>query len=80
MKSAIKLPIEDTNIEVRVGSDGVWLHFTANGRQCAIHAWNVLGDGSRGISASTIHDWCLERQGQALKIIEDHQPRDTGGR
>jgi hypothetical protein len=60
MQTNIKLPIEDCDLEVRVGTDGVWLHF---GKHTMIHVHNVLG-GGHGIIQKQIDQWCIDRQNQ----------------
>lgn len=64
METNIKLPIQDCDLEVRVGRDGVWLHF---GKNAAIHVHNQLG-GGHGIIESQINKWCIERQKQAETV------------
>lgn len=61
METNIELPIQDCDLKVRVGLDGVWLHF---GNNAAIHVHNSLG-GGRGIVESQIDKWCIARQEQA---------------
>ena len=65
--TATQLPIEQCDLTVRVGRDGVWLHF---GKNAAIHVHNTLGQGG-GICATQINHWCLDRQAQAI-------PRPSG--
>lgn len=61
--TSIKLPIGDCDLEVRVGHDGVWLHF---GHDVAIHVHNVLGQ-RHGIIDRNINAWCAARQYHALQ-------------
>lgn len=61
METNIKLPIEACDLEVRVGIDGVWLHF---GKYAAIHVHNTLG-GGHGVIENQIDKWCIARQQQA---------------
>ena len=63
-----ELPIQDCDISIRVGRDGVWLHF---GDYAAIHVHNTLGDKS-GIMAAQINKWCIDRQEQAKQIDNDN--------
>ena len=62
-----QLPIQDCDLEVRVGRDGVWLHF---GNYAAIHVHNTLG-GGHGIIQKQIDEWCVSRQEQAKQINDD---------
>lgn len=63
MEKNITLPINECDLEVRVGRDGVWLHF---GDGAAIHVHNTLGRGG-GIIERNINKWCIARQEQAAK-------------
>jgi len=64
---AVVLPIEQCDLIVSVGRDGVWLRF---GDNAAIHVHNVLGlDG--GIIATQINRWCIDRQEQASAIRQE---------
>lgn len=58
---AIELPINECDIKVRVGRDGVWLEF---GKYAAIHVHNTLGH-TGSIIARNINEWCVARQEQA---------------
>jgi hypothetical protein len=64
MPNSIELPIQDCDLKVMVGTDGVWLHF---GNYTMIHVHNKLG-GSHGIIESHIDKWCVDRQNQARAI------------
>ncbi len=70
MEQNIKLPIQDCDLEVRVGRDGVWLHF---GKYAVIQVHNVLG-GGHGIVEKQIDKWCIDRQNQATP-----EPRTGAG-
>lgn len=59
---AVELPIEQCDLKVRVGRDGVWLEFGAN---AAIHVHNTLGQHG-DIVARAVNRWCVARQEQAV--------------
>lgn len=62
----VELPIEQCDLKVRVGRDGVWLEF---GKNAAIHVHNTLGQHG-GIVASAVNQWCIARQEQAAAFRE----------
>lgn len=61
MDKAVELPINECDLKVRVGRDGVWLEF---GPYATIHVHNTLGQSGH-IVAHNINKWCLARQEQA---------------
>ena len=72
MEHAIELPIDECNITVKVGRDGVWMHFTdAEGRLASVHIYNCLGNRN-GIIGSTIAAWVEEREEQARQNAKDN--------
>ena len=68
MDKATELPIQDCDLTVTVGTDGVWLHF---GAYSAIHVSNTLG-GRQGVIGGNISRWCIEREEQAKQIRADN--------
>lgn len=61
---SVELPIQDCDIKITVGRDGVWLHL---GKYTGFHVANSLGQGSSIIS-SQLSKWIVERQEQAKGI------------
>lgn len=61
---AVELPIEQCELTVRVGSDGVWLEF---GKNAVVHVHNTLGQQG-GIAALLVNQWCVARQEQAAAL------------
>ena len=72
--NAIELPIEDCDLTVAVGRDGVWMYF---GPFTAIHVSNSLCE-RRGIIGSNITKWCVDREEQAKQIRADNSQFGVG--
>lgn len=68
MDKATELPIQDCDITIRVGRDGVWLSL---GAHTAFHVMNTLGDGGH-IIGNNVAKWCVEREQQAKEIEADN--------
>lgn len=65
MNKSVELPIENCDLKVKVGTDGVWLHF---GEYVCVHVANSLGGGTTVIN-SQLRKWILARQDQAKELI-----------
>lgn len=61
MTKSIELPIQECDLRVTVGRDGVWLHF---GKYTCIHVHNKFHETGH-IIAGQIGIWCKEREEQA---------------
>lgn len=66
MDKSIELPIQECDIKITVGRDGVWLHI---GEYSMHHVMNTLG-GDGHVIGGNVAKWCLARQEQAKKIAE----------
>lgn len=69
MDKATELPIQDCDLTVSVGRDGVWLHF---GAYSAIHVSNTLCERP-GVIGKNIAEWCVAREEQAKQIRADRE-------
>jgi hypothetical protein len=58
---ALELPIQDCDIKVTVGRDGVWLHL---GPYAMFHVANTLGQDGH-IIGGNVRKWVLAREEQA---------------
>lgn len=71
MDKAIEIPMNDCGLQINVGRDGTWLHFTSsNGQYASINVNSMESRGS--IVASAIRGWCEDRQKQAAQIAADN--------
>ena len=65
---ATELPIQDCDIKINVGRDGVWLML---GPYTCFHVMNTLGRNGRVIE-NQVAKWCIEREEQAKQVRIDN--------
>lgn len=68
MSRTIELPIQDCDITVRVGRDGVWISLGPN---TGFHVMNNLGKTGH-IIGRKVAEWCDEREKQAEQVRKDN--------
>lgn len=62
MYMAIEIPLEDAELTINSGRDGVWLHFKAsNGQSASINVDN-MAVGRGGITGSALSCWCDDQR------------------
>jgi hypothetical protein len=73
MDKCIEIPMDDCNIVINVGLDGVWLHFSSSKGLSTSLNIDVMGnEKGGGIISRGLLAWCNDMRSKANQIISDN--------